>query len=329
MRIYGYIMLQGEFFKGTVEIREGEIREVWRRKERYDVRGTVIPTFINMHTHIGDSYYPHEPQGTLQEVVGPGGLKFKILEDEESVAQGMERAIVTMERCGTSHFVDFREGNREGVLLLRRVLKGKKIRGVILGRGGLWDEADGVGLSSISDVPYEHAAKLSRKARDAGKIFALHASEAGREDVDKIIPLSPSFIVHFLEASDDDLKKVSERGIPVVITPRANAFWGKLPNIPRLRKFGILVALGTDNGMVAAPCMFREMEFAYRTSRLFGGVEPEEIIRMATVNPRRILGIDDNHVGSPARVVILRDTLTPYQIVTRAGCSDIMDVLIP
>ncbi len=329
MRIYGPIMLRGEIFKGTLEVRDGEIRGVWRRKERYDFKGTVIPTFINMHTHLGDYYYAHEPRGTLEEVVGPDGLKFRILQNEEMVLRGMQEALNRMERCGTSHFVDFREGGREGVLLLRHALEGRKIRGIILGRGDLWDEADGIGISSICDVPYDHALEMSEKARKAGKIFALHASEAKREDVDKILSLRPHFIVHFLEASEEDIKAVAEHRIPVVLTPRANAFWGRLPNIPRMIRHGISVALGTDNGMVASPCMFREMEFAYRISRLLGGVSPEYVLNMATYIPRKILGIEDNEVDGPARLIVFRDVLSPYLLVTRASCGDIYRVILP
>ncbi len=328
MRIYGNILLRDGFFKGTITIKDGILVEVSEKKEDYDYRGTVIPTFINMHTHVGDSYYPDEPKGTLREVVGPGGLKFKILEDEEGVREGIKKSLMEMEECGVSHFVDFREGGEKGVNLLYELLKERKVHGVILGRDGLWRHADGIGISSISDIDYDFAKKLADTAHSHGKIFALHVSEDRREDIDMVLALNPTFLVHFLEASDEDILKVADAKVPVVLTPRANIFWGKIPNIPRLISNGIEVALGTDNGMIASPCMFREMEFAYRISRLFGYVAPENIIRMATVVPRRILGIVDNQMGEKASVIVFREIMSPYGIVTRGAHRTIRTILM-
>ena len=328
VRIYGNILLKDEFFNGTIEIEDEEIVGIWRNKENYDLKGTVIPTFVNMHTHIGDYYYGEEINLPLKDVVAPGGLKFKILNDENNVKKGMKEAVRIMESCGTSHFVDFREGGKRGVDILCETLKGEKIKGVILGRNGLWENADGISISSISDISYKKARYLSEIAHKHGKIFALHALENGREDIDKIIALHPKFIVHFLDSTDEDIRKLAEKKIPVVLTPRANVFWGKIPNIPKLIKSGILVALGTDNGMISSPCMFREMEFAYRISRIYGKVAAEDIIKMATVRGREIMGIDDNFLGGHARLIIFRTIMTPYEILTRAGVQDIFKVLI-
>ncbi len=326
MKIYGNIMLQNKFFVGTVEIEDGKIISIKQKKEEYDFRGSVIPTFINMHTHIGDFYYSEEPQGTLEEVVGPGGIKYRILQNSKKVLRGMKDAINMMQRCGISHFVDFREGGKGGVNLLREASQGFKIKPIILGRGDLWDDADGVGLSSITDVEFNDATKLSEKAHKANKIFAIHASENKREDIKKILSLKPDFLVHMLKATDKDLKMVAQENIPVVITPRANAFWGSMPNIPKLKSLSLKVALGTDNGMLSSPCMFREIEFAYRISRIqgeYGRISPEDIIRMATTVPREILGIRDNVVGKGANIVVFKKIITPYQIVTKASCRDI------
>ena len=328
MRIYGNIMLRDEFFTGTIEIEDGEISKIWKKKENYDFKGTVIPTFVNMHTHVGDYYYREEINMRLRDVVGPNGLKFKILEDEEKVKEGMKNAVEKMERCGISHFVDFREGGERGVRILREILTDRKIKGVILGRGDLWRDADGGGLSSISDVDFSHAKNLAEKCKTRGKIFALHVSEDGREDINKIIQLEPNFIVHFLDTTEGDIEKVKEKGIPIVLTPRANVFWGKMPNIPKLLNNGITVSLGTDNGMIVEPCMFREIEFSYLISKLNGFVRAQQILKMATVEGRKILGIHDNYVGEKARLIMFNRIMNPYELVTRASCNDVKKVII-
>ncbi len=327
MKIYGNILLKDRFFIGTIEIKDGIIENIWAEKRDYDLKGTVIPTFINMHTHIGDYYYSNELTLPLKEVVGPQGLKFKILKNSEAVKAGMRRAIDVMEQCGVSHFVDFREGSEQGVNMLAELLEGRKISGVLLGRGNLWKKAQGISVSSITDMPYDEVKRLAALAHSNNAIFALHASEDHREDINKILALKPDFIVHFLEATQEDLIKVASRGIPVVLTPRANVFWGTMPNIPQLIGAGITVALGTDNGMVAEPCMFREMEFAYRISRLHKIVSAEEILKMATLNGRKILGVQDNALGKKARLIVFRRIMSPYEVVARASKSDIYRII--
>jgi len=328
MKIYGNILLKDRFFNGTIEIKDGMIESIWTEKRDYDFKGTVIPTFVNMHTHIGDYYFSDEITKPLKEVVGPNGLKFKILENSEAVREGMRRAIDVMEQCGISHFVDFREGGEHGVSLLHELLEGRKIKGVILGRDNLWKNAQGISVSSISDVPYKEVMRLANIAHSSNAIFALHASEEQREDIDKILALNPHFIVHFLKATKEDLLKVSSSRVPVVLTPRANVFWGSAPDIARLVEEGITVALGTDNGMIAEPCMFREMEFAYRISRLNKHVSAEEILKMATLNGRKILGVHDNEPEKKARLIIFRRIMSPYEIVARASRADIYQIIL-
>ncbi len=326
MRIYGNIFLWDDFFTGTLEIKDGKIEHIWMEERDYDLRGTVIPTFINMHTHIGDFYTGEEPLGGIAEIVGPGGFKYRILKNCGMVYKGMRRAMKFMEKEGISHFVDFREGDEEGIELLIKASKGFRIKPVIFGRV-IHPHAQGVGLSSVSDYPKAHIRGMALRVRDNNMKFALHASERIREDIDFILSLNPDFLVHLLEATDEDLEKVKEKGVPVVITPRSNLFFGKMPNIPRLLKHGLLLALGTDNGMLSLPSMFREMEVAYKISKIFGHVEPLEILKMATVNPRKILGIEDNKVGKKARVVVFRRFMTPYEIVNKASAWDIRKII--
>ncbi len=328
MRIYGPIMLENGFFKGTLEVKDGILEDLWNgRKESFDLRGTVIPTFINMHTHIGDFYCQKEPRGTLEDIVGPGGFKYRILRNREKVYWGMRRAMHFMESEGISHFVDFREGGEEGIELLLRAARGMKITPIILGRAKDM-RAQGIGLSSISDHPWRYVKEMASWAKRRGKIFAIHLSERIREDVNKVLDTNPNFVVHALHCTDEDLELLKKNGVAVVVTPRANLFFGSVPNIPRLLEKGLTVALGTDNGMVSLPSMFREMEIAYKLSRMHGGVEPLEILKMATVYPRRILGIQDNIPGEKARLIVLKRYMSPYEIVNKASAGDIRMIIL-
>jgi len=325
VKIYGNILWMGKFTKGTLVIKDGIIED-FKKGRDFDIKGTVIPTFINMHTHIGDFSCQDEPMGGIKEVVGPGGFKYRVLKNRRRVYYGMRRAMRYMQKEGISHFVDFREGNKDGVELLRAASEGLKIKPIIFGRG-VYDDAEGVGLSSISDYQPNFLINMAKRAKKEGKFFALHASERIREDIDFVLSLNPDFLVHMLEATDDDLKKVKEKEIPIVLTPRSNLFFGKIPNIPRFLKFNIILALGTDNGMFSLPSIFREMEMAYKLSKLYGHVPPEEILKMVTENPRKILGIKDNSIGKRARIIVFRRLMTPYEIVNKASLIDIKRII--
>lgn len=327
MKIYGPIFLGDEFFKGTIEIRDGIVENIWRGRKDYDIRATIIPTFINMHTHIGDFYCQHEPKGRLEDIVGPGGLKYKILANRNKVLRGMRRAMKYMEREGISHFVDFREGGKEGIDLLLRASENMKISPIIMGR--VEDERlQGIGLSSISDYSWKYLRDMANWAKKNNKLFAIHASERIREDINRILSLKPDFLIHMLEASDDDLRVLRDRNLPLVITPRSNLFFGKIPNIPKLLRYRILLALGTDNGMFSLPSMFREMELAYKISKLYGYLDPLEILKMATVNPRKILKIEDNKIGKRAHLILFKRYMTPYEIVVKGHMGEIKKIIL-
>ncbi len=325
MRIYGNVLWHGRFIKGTLVIKDG-IVEDFERSRNYDIRGTVVPTFINMHTHIGDYLCNEEPVGGIAEIVGPGGFKYRVIRNKRRVYRGMRSAMRYMLREGISHFVDFREGGKEGVELLLQASLGLNIHPIIFARA-ICPKADGIGLSSVSDYEEEYLKKMAQAAKAHGKKFAIHASERIREDIDFVLSLKPDFLVHMLESTDEDLKKVKAQKVPIVITPRSNLFFGKIPNIPRFLNFGLLLALGTDNAMFSLPSIFREMEAAYKLSRLYGYVNPEEILKMATDNPRRILGIDDNDIEKRASFIVFRRLMSPYEIVTKGNPFEIKKII--
>ncbi len=326
MKIYGNILWKGEFRKGTVIIKDGVIED-FKKERDFDFRGTVIPTFINMHTHIGDFWARDEPKGGIKEIVGPNGYKYKILRNRKKVYEGMRRAMRYMQKEGISHFVDFREGGKDGVELLLEASRGFSIKPIIFGRG-VYKEVEGLGLSSVSDYDREYIISKVKEAKRSKKLFAIHVSERIRENIDFVLSLHPDFIVHMLEATEEDLEKVSATRIPIVLTPRSNMFFGKVPNIPRFLRHNILLALGTDNGMFSLPSILRETEIAYKLSKLYGYVAPEEILKMATINPRKILGIEDNEIGKKARLIVFRRLMTPYELVNKSTILDIKKIIL-
>src|SRR6266511_4251946 len=131
-----------------------------------------------------------------------------------------------------------------------------------------------------------------------------------------------------LEATDADLERTADAGVPIVSCPRSNVFFGKVPDLPRFLRHGLVVHLGTDNAMVNAPSILREMEFAYKVSRLRGGLAARDVVAMALrgrngpTDPSAAIGV---RVGDPADLVVLDIPTTgdPFAALLRAAESDI------
>ncbi len=260
---------------------------------------------FNCHTHIGDAFISSDVIGnkkwTVEELVAPPlGLKHRMLNEasDETIAEGMKKAISIMKGCGTTHFCDFREGGAEGAEQLKRIAEGEGINAMVLGRpvGLSYDRvemdkileiADGIGVSSISDWDYDELRKVAEHTRKRKKMFALHASEAVREDINAILDLKPSFLVHMSSASIDDIEIVADEGMPIVVCPRSNAFFGIRPDIEGMLSHGIPLMLGTDNAMIVPPDITGEIRYLIDNF----DVSREQAADMITSNPRKYLNV--------------------------------------
>ncbi len=302
------------------------------------IRGIVIPSPVNAHTHLGDAVSVREPPPgpVSQLVMPPHGYKFRLLATSSPAAKiaGIRRALHRMERDGVAAVVDFREEGRPGVELLRRAARGSRVRVVALGRPvarpvdaeelrSLLDVADGVGLSSARDEEESTRRRIARACRARGKRFGLHASEAVRESPDRYLDPRPDLLIHLAKATPEDLARVREAGVTVAVCPRSNALFGRQPDLATMERLGIRLLLGTDNAMFHAPSIWRELEFAYVGTRLRKRpVSARYLARAALVEPWRWLGTAGAAriaAESPAVPLVLR--LPPddpeYQVVTR------------
>ncbi len=322
MKFTGNIYYNSHILRGTLNINDdkNEFKTGISNTGKY---GTLLPLAVNSHTHIGDSFIKEEPAGTLPEIVGPGGLKHRMLAraTDSEIISGIDKSIEFMKNTGTGAFIDFREDMR-GIINIKKSINAG-IGGIALARpleGIRIDDiikiADGIGISSISDIDYEMVMEASIKAHKAGKIMALHFSENFRENIEKVIELKPDFLVHVIEASDDDLKLISEHKIPVAITPRSNIFYGKRPDYSRFLKYGIRLLLGTDNVFVTEPDIFSEMDFLYRYQRFNGYIEPKTILNMVIDNPQKLM-LKHNISFNKSYLFFENNLLNEYEVITK------------
>ncbi len=275
--------------------------------ERPDVTGYMVSDVLNMHTHCAD-YGLRIPEGMgLQELVAPpNGLKHRYLRETppDVLRESMSRFSDDSMKAGSLSFVDFREGGEEGCRLLRSASPGA----VILGRPvskeldtaeveGILDVADGIGISSISDMDHRYIEAVADIVRERRKVFAIHASERVREDIDFVLSLDPAFVVHMCEATDSDLAKCAEAEVPIVVCPTSNMYFGKAPPIARAQAAGADLALGTDNGMLCPPDMFSEAAAFAEAATMQGG-DPEQCFAAMSKVTGKILNAVKSNSGA-------------------------------
>ena len=330
-------ILRGRSFEpveGRLVVEDDEIVAIEEGDARCE--DIILPSFVNAHTHIGDSIAKEAGEGlTLEELVAPpDGLKHRLLDaaDREELVAAMERSIRYMEAAGTAAFLEFREGGVAGIEAIEEALAGHGLRAVVLGRESIaaMERADGFGASGANDGDFARERTATAKA---GKLFGIHAGEVDSSDINPALDLDPDFLVHMVHPEPLHLERLADSETPVVACPRSNAATNV--GLPPLRELldRTTVALGTDNVMMNGPSMFREMEF---TAKLLD-VSTAEVLRMATVNGAEIAGLNCGLIepGRDADVLVLdgaSDNLADAEdprraVVRRAGVADVEKVV--
>jgi imidazolonepropionase-like amidohydrolase len=253
-------------------------------------------------------------------------LKYQFLTEasEQEILEGIQSSLTEMDASGTAWFCDFREEGLIGIFQLRKVMKNSRVDAVILSRPSqmiynkeeldvLLQSSDGIGLSSISDWEPAEIEKIASHVRKKKKLFALHGSEVVREDIDRLLDLHPSFLVHMIAASSADLERVNDAEIPIVICPRSYAFFRLKTNFKVMKKTGVTLLLGTDNGMINSPDIGEEIRLLRHT----GLFTDEELLTNVTYTPRKALNLDDCIQGSDLLkhfIVLERESLKPVYV---------------
>jgi len=324
-----------EAVEGRVVVEDGWITGV--EEERVASTDLVLPAFVNAHTHVGDSIAKEAGEGlSLTELVAPpDGLKHQLLREAswEETVEAIKRTVRFMWATGTAAFLDFREGDVEGVRVLHEATVDSEVEGLAMARGSVeaMEAGDGFGAPSARDGEFT---RERRATREAGKLFGIHAGERDPGDVNGAFDLDPDFLVHMVHPERIHLERLEDLETPVVVCPRSNlATDAGVPPIRELTE-RTSVALGTDNVMISSPSMFREMEFAAKLS----DVPARDVLRMATLNGAEIAGLDCGCIekGREAKLLVLdgeSDNLTGAKnlvraVVRRAGASDVKAVYL-
>jgi cytosine/adenosine deaminase-related metal-dependent hydrolase len=331
--VSGKILTENGFIKGYIGFEKNKISEFGKGipVKKPFCKGLIVPSFINAHTHIGDSFIKKRkiklPKNVVELVKPPNGLKHRLLREakEEDLIEGMKDSIDVMFNSGITKFCDFREGGLEGISELKKAMVNKKVSAIILSRPSdlkynsneidiLLKNSDGIGLSSVSDWNFFEIKKISNHVRKKRKLFAIHASEIIRENIDDILDLKPDFLVHMVKATESDLIRVKDNNVPIVLCLRSNAFYGLKPNVKLMKKIGIKLLFGTDNSMLNLPDIIDEIKFVKNKYKEF---LMEELLSIITFRARKALNLDCDILGANSKadfVVLDEKTLKPLYV---------------
>jgi len=300
--------LVGEGFElleeGHLVVEKGRIREV---NDGFVTGGTdardllCVPALINAHTHIGDSFAKEAALGLpAEEAMGRNGLKWELYRkaNSQEILRAMRDSVQYMLNSGISCFADFREGGVNGADLLREATEGIPVKPIILGRDDSIEKFDGLGLN-----PWQ----LDQIPSGGEGLVAIHAGES-KGEIAEALSRNPNIIIHFTLATKEDIATAARKKVSVVVCPRANAILGVgIPPVRELMDRGVNVALGTDNVMLNSPSLWRELEFVSKLSYLKKGIPPADILRMATSNAAKALGLNSGMIkkGKEADLIFL------------------------
>lgn len=139
-----------------------------------------------------------------------------------------------------------------------------------------------------------------------------------------------TLIAHCVWLNDDEIKRIADTGTAISHCPISNAKLASgVARVPEMLAAGITVGLGTDGPVCNnSLSLFEEMKFAsliQKATRLDATVLPaDQILRMATINGARALGLGDRigslEVGKQADLLLL-DLAQPNLIPTEINAA--------
>jgi cytosine/adenosine deaminase-related metal-dependent hydrolase len=238
-------------------------------------------------------------------------------------------------------------------------------------RVGGWPSADLAYAPTAHTLYTTHSevvARLVREARENGRRMSIHLCEHAAERrflergegpivewyearlrlrrdllehpgkspvsfADELGALAPNVVlVHLTDARPGELALVASRGCPVVFCPRSNLYIEtRLPPLLAARAAGLWPALGTDS--LASNASLDVLGEARALSDRFPSVPPRDLVRMATWEGARALGLGDvgrvargarpglfaidGDVGEDAAAFVLRNLRAPRRWLSR------------
>lgn len=294
----------------------------------------LMPAFVNCHTHVGMSLFRNygdevELMSWLNDYIWP--LEDKLSSDDVYTASLM--SFVEMIKNGIGSFADmyfFSEATIKAAIDVG--IRGEVSRGLSIPDPDEYRLKEnielfkkyknkdlisiGLGPHAIYTSDLDHLKKVSDIASQYNMPIHIHLSETKQENEDcyKRYGMTPTEVfekagifkhktiaAHGIYLNDSDLDIIKENNVTIIHNPASNLKLSSgFLDLSRLLDRGINVGLGTDSSASNNKLsILREMELAGLLSKLYSTriVDAYEIIKMATINGAKALGLEDK-IGS-------------------------------
>ncbi|MGC8558748.1 MAG: amidohydrolase family protein [Nitrososphaeria archaeon] len=313
----------------TIEIDDNNIiSDIYPRKNGENKNYVALPPLVNSHVHTGDYAFPEAGNSLkIEELVAPpNGLKHVLLRKTRlnKIKQARVQSLKLNWMTGVFAVADFVEG---GSFHAKEAHVRSMIRHVILGRpdnndfdNGLSQLArwvNGLGIPDAFSYSHEQMEELSQAFK--GRPIFIHVSETAAAHIKgdysiAMVHLKPTALVHGTHLTKEEIRDAVAKRVSIVLCPRSNLWFGSgMPPLKYMLDEGVNLALGTDNVGWIKPDIWREMEAAVLLLRHQDPTfnKPVEVLKMATLNPARMLGLGDISIkkGNSAKFILLNANL--------------------
>lgn len=300
-----------------------------------DAKGKLLmPAFVNCHTHVGMSLFRNyggevSLYSWLKDYIWP--LEEKL--NDEDVYTASLMSFTEMVKNGIGSFADmyfFSEATIKAALEVG--IRGEISRGLAipdpcdfkikenLSLHRKYKDSDliniGFGPHAVYTTDIDYLEKISNLAKENNLPIHIHLLETKKENEDcfrrfKMTPTevfkkagifeNRTIAAHGVHLTDKDLDILKENKVSIVHNPASNLkLKSGFLNLAKVLDKGINIALGTDSSASNNKLsILREMELTGLVSKLYSSrdIEAYEILKMATINGARALGMDDK-IGS-------------------------------
>ncbi len=259
-----------------------------------DLRGlAILPAFINGHDNLLATYlpfqgrnWPHRTWLSWDNEIKASALfaERMLITPEDLYLLGAYRNLLSASVFVVDHIPHFVRRPFENDLPVR-----------LLSDFGLAHSVSSYALNWGKGIraEYEYAVENDLP-------FILHIAEGFDRDskqslrqLDEMKALGENTVlVHGLSLSDNDLDRIAEKGAHLVWCPPSNRYlYNARPPVERALQRGINVCLGTDSAMAGGMGMIESLQGALDEN--IPGLEPLDVLAMATVNAARAFRLKD------------------------------------
>ncbi|MDP3484529.1 MAG: amidohydrolase family protein, partial [Methanobacteriaceae archaeon] len=144
----------------------------------------------------------------------------------------------------------------------------------------------------------------------------------GKSEVERAVESGFKLLIHFTHPQKRDFNAISSIDASIVCCSRSNGNLSVgIPPIADILHNKINILLGTDNLMFNSPNMFREMEYALKTTRGYSKkyLSPADVLKMATTNVSKAIDIDSG--------IIKEDCLADIMLVKQLSKNPWLSII--